>query len=157
FVRELKIWASIRHLNVLPLVGFYLSDNYEIAQLVSPFMANGNVTQYIFGTKPGREKRFGFICDIAAGIDFLHNHSPPICHGDLKPANVLVSDSYEATLCDFGLASLADMSGASSGLTTSQSMKGSIRYMSPELMLETDGKHTLASDVWAWACTAFEV
>ncbi|KAG8917545.1 hypothetical protein FRC01_002381 [Tulasnella sp. 417] len=44
----------------------------------------------------------------------------------------------------------------SSGLTTSRSTKGSIRYMSPELF-QDNSKHTLESDVWAWGCTAFEV
>ncbi|KAG8898190.1 hypothetical protein FRC00_003151 [Tulasnella sp. 408] len=85
-------------------------------------MANGNVTQYIDRTKPRLSER-------------------------LKLANVLVSDCYEATLCDFGLAEFIETSGTSSGLTTSRSIKGSARYMSPELLLETDGRHTLASDI----------
>ncbi|KIO23072.1 hypothetical protein M407DRAFT_78537, partial [Tulasnella calospora MUT 4182] len=97
------------------------------------------------------------IRDITLGMNYLHGCDPPICHGDLKPTNILINDSIHAVLCDFGLASFVQESGMSSGLTTSQSIKGSIRYMSPELHLEEDVKHTLASDVWAWGCTVFEV
>ncbi|KAG9038738.1 hypothetical protein FS837_001191 [Tulasnella sp. UAMH 9824] len=134
-----------------------VNDNYEVAQLVSPFMRNGNVTQYISQKNPGPAMRLKLVQGIAAGLAFLHKHQPPICHGDMKPANVLVSDSSEAALCDFGLASFVETSGAPSGLTTSRSIKGSARYMSPELLLETDLKHTLPSDMWAWACTIFEI
>ncbi|KAG8924876.1 hypothetical protein FRC00_004594, partial [Tulasnella sp. 408] len=130
--RELKIWAKVEHPHVLKLLGYYLSENYETAQFISPFMPNGNVSQYLEGEQIGALKR-------------------------LEITNILINDSLNTVLCDFGLASFVQESGISSGLTTSQSIKGSIRYMSPELHLEEDAKHTLASDVWAWGCTAFEI
>ncbi|KAG8962358.1 Ras GTPase [Tulasnella sp. 425] len=154
--RELKIWARANHPNTLRLIGYYLSDNYEIARFISPFMRNGNVSQYLEREQVGASKRLDIIQDITLGMNYLHDCDPPICHGDLKPTNILMDDSFHAVLCDFGLASFIQESGISSGLTTSQSIKGSIRYMSPELHLEEDAKHTLASDVWAWGCTAFE-
>ncbi|KAG8974276.1 hypothetical protein FRC05_007700 [Tulasnella sp. 425] len=155
--RELKIWAKANHPHVLRLIGFYLSDNYEIAQLISPFMANGNVSQYLEKLQVGVLKRLDIIRDIALGMDYLHGCNPPICHGDLKPTNILMNDSLQAVLCDFGLASFVGESGISTGLTTSRSIKGSMRYMSPELLSEEESKHTLESDVWAWGCTAFEI
>ncbi|KAG8974277.1 hypothetical protein FRC05_007701 [Tulasnella sp. 425] len=130
--RELKIWAKASHPHVLQLVGYYLSDNYEIARLISPFMTNGNVSQYLQKSEVGVVKR-------------------------LDVANVLMNDGLQAVLCDFGLASFVEESGISSGLTTSRTIGGSIRYMSPELHLEEEAKHTLESDIWAWGCTAFEI
>ncbi|KAG9021812.1 hypothetical protein FS837_006960, partial [Tulasnella sp. UAMH 9824] len=67
--------------------------------------------------------------------------------------NVLITDSVEAVLCDFGLARLAD--GQPSGLTTTKQTKGSLRYMSPELH-EDNAVHTLNSDVWAYGCLVLE-
>ncbi|KAG8897793.1 hypothetical protein FRC00_003801, partial [Tulasnella sp. 408] len=130
--RELKIWARAKHPNILKLVGYYLSENYSCAQLVSPYMENGNIIQYIHLTQAGIEARLGF-------------------------ANVLISDEPAAILCDFGLATFIQDSGVSSGLTTSRSIKGSTRYMSPELFHDAEAQHTLKSDIWAWACTVFEV
>ncbi|KIO30579.1 hypothetical protein M407DRAFT_20304 [Tulasnella calospora MUT 4182] len=90
-------------------------------------------------------------------MTYLHSLSPPICHGDLKPGNVLVTDSQDAVLCDFGIASLIQDSEIPSGFTTSRSIKGSSRYMGPELLLEDEPKRSLANDVWSWACTVFEI
>ncbi|KAG8912159.1 hypothetical protein FRC00_005136, partial [Tulasnella sp. 408] len=129
--RELKVWAKANHPNVLRLNGYYLSDNYACAQLVSPYMANGNIMEYIKRTQAGIEARTNF-------------------------ANVLISDEPDAVLCDFGLATFVEESSAPSGLTTSQSTKGSLRYMSPELFQDDEAKHSLESDIWAWACTIFE-
>ncbi|KAG8895212.1 hypothetical protein FRC01_012500, partial [Tulasnella sp. 417] len=72
-------------------------------------------------------------------------------------ANVLISDKPEAVLCDFGLATFVEDPETPSGLTTSRSIKGSLRYMSPELFDNVEARHTLESDIWAWACTIFEV
>ncbi|KIO29775.1 hypothetical protein M407DRAFT_69970, partial [Tulasnella calospora MUT 4182] len=155
--RELRVWAKAKHPNVLELVGYSLSENYGSAQFVSPYMPNGNVKEYMKRTQATADVRLGFVRGITLGMAYLHSCDPPICHGDLKPANVLINDGPEAVLCDFGLASFVEVSGASSGLTTSGSIKGSTRYMSPELFQTADAKHTLESDVWAWACTVFEV
>ncbi|KAG9040565.1 hypothetical protein FS837_000453 [Tulasnella sp. UAMH 9824] len=132
--RELQTWSKAQHPNVLKLVGFYLSKNYDCAQLVSPYLPNGNITEYIKRKKPSTDARLGF-------------------------ANVLINDKLEAVLCDFGLATFVQNSGPEykSGLTTSLTIKGSTRYMSPELFQTDEAKHTLESDVWAWACTVFEI
>ncbi|KAG9023282.1 hypothetical protein FS837_005875 [Tulasnella sp. UAMH 9824] len=130
--RELKVWDKAKHPNVLKLIGYYLSENYASAQLISPYMENGNITEYIKRTRPNIKTRLGF-------------------------ANVLIDEKLDAVLCDFGLATFIQDSGAASGLTTSRSTKGSTRYMSPELFQDTEAKHTLESDIWGWACTIFEI
>ncbi|KIO24312.1 hypothetical protein M407DRAFT_102030 [Tulasnella calospora MUT 4182] len=158
--RELKIWAQARHPNILELIGFHLSENYEIAQLISPFLRHGNVSQYIAKVQPGVGTRIEFVKDTAAGLEYLHTCDPPICHGDLKAANVLVTDDTRVVLCDFGLAEVLESADdGPSGLTTSRSIRGSTRYMAPELILAMDGvsRRTLESDVWAWGCLLFEV
>lgn len=55
--RELKVWEKAKHPNVLQLIGYYLSENYCCAQIVSPHMANGNVTEYIKRSQAGIEVR----------------------------------------------------------------------------------------------------
>ena len=41
--------------------------------------------------------------DIARGVRFLHANKPPIIHGDLKAANILVDAKFRAKVSDFGL------------------------------------------------------
>lgn len=57
-------------------------------------------------------------------------------------------------LADFGLSRALEANPT--GLTTSKTIKGSLRYMSPELVMQ-NASHTLASDVWAFGCVALEV
>ncbi|KAG9049025.1 hypothetical protein FS837_011404 [Tulasnella sp. UAMH 9824] len=94
------------------------------------------------------------LADAAQGLAYLHSLDPPICHGDIKAANVLVTAELTAVICDFGLSRAVQEEYT--GLTTSRTLKGSLRHLSPEI-LDEDPVHTLASDVWAWGCLALEV
>ncbi|KAG8974266.1 hypothetical protein FRC05_007690, partial [Tulasnella sp. 425] len=155
--RELNIWAKIKHSNVVELIGYFLDEKYEAPLLISALMTNGNVLNYIEHYKPNIEQRIGFMKGITAGLVCLHNFDPAICHADLKPANVLIDLQMNAVLCDFGLASFVSGSAGQAGLATTTSVKGTPRYMSPELLMDSDCKHNLESDVWAWGCTVFQV
>lgn len=59
--RELKVWSSAKHRNILELVGFYLSENLGSAQLISPYMSNGNVKDYIKKSQPAIDIRLQFV------------------------------------------------------------------------------------------------
>lgn len=69
-------------------------------------------------------------------------------------ANILVVDKRTAVIADFGLARFED--NTMSGLTTTRTIKGSLRYWCPEL-LEEGARHTFQSDVWAFGCIMMEV
>ncbi|KAG9045714.1 importin-alpha export receptor [Tulasnella sp. UAMH 9824] len=154
--RELQVWTRLRHPNVLELIGYHLNPQMTTARFISPFMTNGNIDEYLENTpRPVPDNlRLKLLRGSLNGLVYLHSLNPPICHADIKPGNVLITDEIEAVLCDFGLARLAD--GQSSGLTTTKTIKGSTRYMSPEL-LEEDPVHTLSSDVWAYGCLVLKV
>ncbi|KIO16731.1 hypothetical protein M407DRAFT_48000, partial [Tulasnella calospora MUT 4182] len=100
------------------------------------------------------------------GLTYLHSCTPPICHGDLKSLNILVSSSYRAIITDFGSARvllepaervLAEGHGLTTrGTAGSQlTLTGpawSLRWASPEVL---DGATpNLPSDIWSagWIC-----
>lgn len=56
-------------------------------------------------------------------------HSLGICHGDVKPENVLVTDDLHAALCDFGFSHRAGTKGSG---------QGTMGYQSPELCVENE-------------------
>ncbi|HEX7107365.1 MAG TPA: cell wall-binding repeat-containing protein [Acidothermaceae bacterium] len=75
---------------------------------------------------------------LAAAIDHLHAHRPVIVHGDVKPANVVLTPDDRVVLVDFGI--------ASSGLMVSAGTAG---YTAPEVL---DGEPpTPAADVYGLA------
>jgi serine/threonine protein kinase len=111
---------------------------------------------------------------VVDGVVYLHDRSPSIVHGDLKPVraststslvldppqtqgNVLIDDAGKPKICDFGLARILEtISG--SGLTTTSEHTGTTRYLAPELVTSEESvPPTLASDLYALGCLGLEV
>ncbi|KAG8905502.1 hypothetical protein FRB99_008847, partial [Tulasnella sp. 403] len=154
-IRELAVWAILSHENIIPLIGFHLGERLDQAWLISPFMANGSVVDYLLRVQASEQHRLDIALDTAKGLSYLHGLNPPVCHGDIKALNVLVTHQRRAVLCDFGLA--RTMEAMPSGLTTSTfNQGGSLPYESPELLLGTS-KRSPRSDVWAWGCLLQEI
>lgn len=85
------------------------------------------------------------------GLAYLHRQTPPICHGDIKPENVLVKDTRVAVLTDFGLSRVLQILDTRTGLTTSGGARGTQCYMAPELLMEDSFKASRESDIYAFA------
>jgi len=85
---------------------------------------------------------------ILKGLNYLHNHNPPVVHRDLKGANVLVDLNFCVKLSDFGC-SKRDV------WTQSFSTVGSIHWVAPEV-LQGSG-HGRKADIWGVGCVIIEM
>lgn len=155
---EVKVWLQLDHPNVLPLCGLYFGIS-DLPALVSPWCNNGDIGSYL-KTREGEaglwKLKLKLLQQVLEGLTYLHGCTPEVVHGDLKGANILISDSHDVYLCDFGFASmLAEEEGSLS--RQSSSAKGTWRWMAPELFTVDDARHTKESDVWAFGCVVFEV
>ncbi|KIO19423.1 hypothetical protein M407DRAFT_46765, partial [Tulasnella calospora MUT 4182] len=155
FTREMLVWSSLEaHPGIAKFLGFYADFKCSEAWLLSPWEPNGNVREFIEANNLEVPERLSLVYDTIDALIFLHELNPPVCHGDIKSANVLVSTDFRARLCDFGLALLHEDSEFNR-LGTSTGAKGSIRWNSPEIM---DGaKRAPTSDVYAWAWLVWEI
>lgn len=91
----------------------------------------------------------------------MFRHERVILHkGDAhNQANVLINDSLQACLADFGLAAVMHHTSI---LTTQGTQIGSVRWMAPEVLNyegtdEAQGLHTMASDIYSLAMLWWEV
>lgn len=83
-----------------------------------------------------------------------HAHSRGVLHRDLKPGNILIDESGEPWLTDFGL---AKVTSTESGLTVSSHHLGTPHYMAPETAAGRGHDISTASDVWALGVILWEV
>ncbi|KAG9011337.1 hypothetical protein FRB93_003139 [Tulasnella sp. JGI-2019a] len=133
-VREMKVWAGLSHRNILPFVGFHLSQALDEAMLISQRATHGSILKYITEKKPSEPRRLHLAMQTLNGLAYLHS---------------------DAMLCDFGLATA--LGNDSTGLTTSDgtAFKGSVRSSSPEVL---DGEEkSLPSDMWSWGCLFLQI
>ncbi|KAG8901767.1 hypothetical protein FRC00_004739 [Tulasnella sp. 408] len=134
--REALIWSNLRHPQVVPFFGIKLEDRPLLA---SKWYENGNLGDYIKA-----HPEVPLVVQTGQALAYLHGRTPPICHGDLKPNNVLLNESMLVGLADFGLSQL--VVDAPHVVDPGIGTKG---YQAPELV--RGSPKTLASDVYAFA------
>ncbi|KAL5521668.1 hypothetical protein ACEPAF_2416 [Sanghuangporus sanghuang] len=155
--KELYIWSKLNNRRILPLDGFFLEDN-NYPSLVSRWMENGTVLKYLEAHPEADLLRL--VTGIAEGITYLHLNC--IVHSDIKPDNVLISESGGPLLCDFGVSRMvvASRSFNFSSSLTGGGLRGTLRFMSKELLRATDlspATYSTASDVWAFGMTVLSI
>lgn len=125
FRRELDMITRLEHPHILPVYDFGEVDGNPY--IVMRFMTGGTLQDRLKRSAFGRREAIRLLEQIALALDFAHDRG--IVHRDLKPGNVLLDESGNAYLADFGLAKSV---GGTRDLTATGSVLGSPAYMSPE-------------------------
>ncbi|EJD46570.1 kinase-like protein [Auricularia subglabra TFB-10046 SS5] len=145
--------AFDRH--VLPFMGVARMDYHPV--IISRFMNNGNVLQYVEQRVSVPLIRQKMIIQVAEALSFLHDEVG-VVHGDLKCENVLVSDDERALLADFGLSPLIDRMSSNSTALVARN-HSTLRFAAPEILTdeaidaddpERPRSTTRETDVWAF-------
>ena len=100
YVEEVRILCSLRHPNVIQVLGICFSHDHPLPMLVTEKL-EGNLHS-LLETVPNIPlilKR-SLLEDIARGLHYLHTYSPTIIHGDLTATNVLYTSSLVAKITD---------------------------------------------------------
>jgi len=92
------------------------------------------------------------ICDAVQ-----HAHQRGLIHRDLKPANILVDESGQPRILDFGVARLTDSDAQATRQTDIGQLVGTLAYMSPEQVLGDPAEVDTRSDVYALGVVLYEL
>ncbi|MET0305443.1 MAG: serine/threonine-protein kinase [Solirubrobacterales bacterium] len=152
FAEESRIAASIEHPNVVPI--YAAGEENGI-----PFIAMRYVSGSDLGRRLSREGRLepataaALIAQVGNGLDAIH--AAGLVHRDVKPANVLLSETGggdHAYITDFGVARNV---ATESGLTQTGRFVGTLDYVAPEQIsgVDVDAR----ADVYALGCLLFKL
>ncbi|KAG6530390.1 probable LRR receptor-like serine/threonine-protein kinase At1g05700 [Zingiber officinale] len=133
FLAEAQHLTRVHHRNLVSLVGYCNEVNH--LGLVYEFMSQGTLQDHLRGRANNARalswrQRLHMAIDAALGLEYLQKGcKPPLVHRDVKSGNILLSETLEAKIADFGL-SKAFLSEASSH--TSTVVVGTPGYLDPE-------------------------
>jgi eukaryotic-like serine/threonine-protein kinase len=157
FQREAQTASSLNHPHILTV---YDAGDFEGRQyLVTEFVDGGTLKTWFQSEKRTWRQIVELLTGVADGLAVAH--AAGILHRDIKPDNILISQSGYAKLADFGLAKLAE--GTDSDLTRTLTegrtrpgvIIGTIPYMSPE---QAGGKPVDArSDIFSFGVLLYEM
>lgn len=146
FVSEMRLLSSLRHPCICTVMGAVMSS-YHTPMLIMEYMEYGslhdllrNETMYLSGEIILQVAR-----DVAQGLRYLHTAKPPILHGDLKPANILVDSRFRAKVCDFGLSK-----------KKKEAISGTLFWLAPEYLIGNES-YNEACDMYSMGVILNEV
>uniref|UniRef100_A0A0C9RLY8 non-specific serine/threonine protein kinase n=1 Tax=Wollemia nobilis TaxID=56998 RepID=A0A0C9RLY8_9CONI len=155
FQTEVEMISMAVHRNLLRLRGFCMTPTERL--LVYPYMANGSVASCLRERQPNEPPldwptRKRIALGSARGLSYLHDHcDPKIIHRDVKAANILLDEEFEAVVGDFGLAKLMDYKDTH--VTTA--VRGTIGHIAPEYL--STGKSSEKTDVFGYGIMLLEL
>ncbi|XP_020587769.1 probable LRR receptor-like serine/threonine-protein kinase At5g45780 [Phalaenopsis equestris] len=155
FQTEVEMIGLALHRNLLFLYGFCMTSNDRL--LIYPYMPNGSVADRLRDHNHGGpsldwNKRMRIALGAARGLLYLHEQCKPrIIHRDVKAANILIDENYEAVVGDFGLAKLLDR--RDSHVTTA--VRGTVGHIAPEYL--STGQSSEKTDVFGFGVLLLEM
>ncbi|KAM0017866.1 putative protein kinase RLK-Pelle-CrRLK1L-1 family [Helianthus debilis subsp. tardiflorus] len=154
FLKEIMMLSRCSYKNLITLLGYCDEDGEKI--LIYEYASNGSLDRHLSSNVLTWAQRLKICLDAAKGLKYLHDHRGThqiILHRDIKSANILLDDNWNAKLSDMGLSKVGPANQQHSVLVTN--VVGTPGYCDPQYM-ET---YTLTkkSDIYSFGVVLFEV
>jgi eukaryotic-like serine/threonine-protein kinase len=144
-VKEPRLLASMSHPNIVTVLTAEKQD--DVFFIVMEYVP-GDTLEHVIMREGAMElaRALDFTCQMCNAVD--HAHKVGILHRDLRPGNMLVSESGRLKVTDFGTSRFLEI--AAHGTT----VIGSPPYMAPEQFY---GKAVFASDIYSIGVTMYQM
>ena len=156
FVRECQLMSTLRHPNIVQFLGVTFFPGSRLPALVMERLLtslhdllapatpppSGAITPLSFFSMA---LKCSVLHNVARGLDYLHERSPPVIHRDLSARNVLLDSEMVAKIADLGVARIVPRVRAAATMTKGP---GALVYMPPEVFAEKS-RYSTSIDVFS--------
>ena len=147
FLKEARVVGQISHPSIVALHDMGIDESSSTPYLVMEYVEGQPLERMLDKGSIPFPRACAWIGDVASALSLAHRKG--IIHGDVKPANILVSDDGRIKLTDFGMARLASRDMKDTPLL------GTPAYWCPEQIL---GKPQDArSDIFSLGVVLYEM
>lgn len=141
FRREAQVLLNLYHSGIPRLYAYFAEESFSY--LVQDFIPGQTLSEEFKRRKTplSEEEIMPIITSLADILDYLHSHTPPVIHRDIKPHNLMRHQDGRIMLIDFGA-----VCQAAASPNANHTVIGSLGYAPPEQFL---GQTTIQSDLYA--------
>ena len=149
FAGECELLGGLHHPCIVQFLGVWFERGSRLPVLVMEYLHTTlSACLDRYGVLP-EEISYGILRDVALGLRYLHERSPPIIHRDLSANNVLLTSNMNAKISDLGVAKILNLTPARMTQMTQTKAPGTPCYMPPEA-LTAKPKYTTKIDVYSY-------
>ncbi|MFS7919833.1 putative protein kinase RLK-Pelle-RLCK-VIIa-2 family [Helianthus anomalus] len=156
---EIETLALCKHPNIVSLLGF-CSEDHEMF-LIFEFASKGSLENCLEKNKMANvtwAQRIQICLGVARGLNYLHANlegKRMILHRDVKSANILLDEKWNAKVADFGLSKFNPAGHTLMSAFATKHIVGTEVYTDPEYM--STGIYGKASDIYSFGVVLFEI
>ena len=127
FLQEARVVGQLSHPSIIALHDMGIEEATQTPYLVMEFLEGQPLDRILDKGSVPFSKACAWTAEVASALGAAHRKG--VIHGDVKPANVLITDDGRVKLMDFGMARLASHDGGATPLA------GTPAYWCPEQIM----------------------
>ncbi|RLN66572.1 hypothetical protein BBJ29_004547 [Phytophthora kernoviae] len=172
FIAEAQLCSRLRH----PNITLFMRAGYFEGKLgiLTEYCARGSLKDVLKNHFPlNWRRKVALALHVSKGLTYLHARNPTYIHRDLKASNILVTETWQAKLADFGISKVANLvnrvrySERAVTLTEQQnpsisdeltSFAGTWRWNAPEILQDPHNcRYSRATDMYSFGMVLWEI
>ena len=157
FARESEALGRLQHPGIARIYEADAAETHVGPQpyLVMELIRGLPLLAYANTERLNLRQRLELMIKVCEAVD--HAHQRGIIHRDLKPGNILVDETGQPKILDFGVARITDSDATATRQTSLGELVGTLAYMSPEQTLADPSQLDARSDIYSLGVILYEL